>query len=78
MFCGEPLRNWRTTDSRRWSRSNSPSIQTTVRYLGVQQDLQGAPCDHLGLHVKSGPAKASRGPHTAGIRIFSSAKMALT
>jgi site-specific recombinase XerD len=27
------------------------SIQTTERYLGVQQDLQDAPCDHLGLRV---------------------------
>lgn len=25
------------------------SIQTTERYLGVQQDLTDAPCDHLGL-----------------------------
>ena len=28
------------------------SIQTTERYLGVRQDLQDAPCDHLGLRVK--------------------------
>ena len=27
------------------------SIQTTERYLGVQQDLTDAPCDHLGLRV---------------------------
>lgn len=27
------------------------SIQTTERYLGVRQDLQDAPCDHLGLHL---------------------------
>jgi integrase len=27
------------------------SIQTTERYLGVRQDLQDAPCDHLGLKV---------------------------
>lgn len=27
------------------------SIQTTERYLGVQQDLQDAPCDHLGLRI---------------------------
>jgi integrase len=26
------------------------SIVTTERYLGVKQDLQNAPCDHLGLH----------------------------
>jgi integrase len=25
------------------------SIQTTEEYLGVEQDLTGAPCDHLGL-----------------------------
>lgn len=28
------------------------SIQTTERYLGVEQDLTDAPCDHLGLRVK--------------------------
>jgi site-specific recombinase XerD len=28
------------------------SIVTTERYLGVQQDLIDAPCDHLGLKVK--------------------------
>lgn len=27
------------------------SIQTTERYLGVRQDLQDAPCDHLGLRL---------------------------
>ena len=27
------------------------SILTTERYLGVRQDLQDAPCDHLGLHL---------------------------
>jgi len=27
------------------------SIQTTERYLGIQQDLTDAPCDHLGLRV---------------------------
>jgi site-specific recombinase XerD len=27
------------------------SIQTTERYLGVTQDLQDAPCDHLGLRL---------------------------
>jgi site-specific recombinase XerD len=27
------------------------SIQTTERYLGVQQDLTDAPCDHLGLRL---------------------------
>ena len=27
------------------------SIQTTERYLGVQQDLQSAPCDVLGLRI---------------------------
>lgn len=30
------------------------SIQTTERYLGVRQDLQDAPCDHLGLKLMSG------------------------
>lgn len=29
------------------------SIQTTERYLGVQQDLTDAPCDHLGLKVRT-------------------------
>jgi integrase len=29
------------------------SIQTTERYLGVEQDLTDAPCDHLGLRVRS-------------------------
>ena len=27
------------------------SIQTTERYLGIQQNLSDAPCDHLGLRV---------------------------
>jgi site-specific recombinase XerD len=27
------------------------SIQTTERYLGVEQDLADAPCDHLGLRI---------------------------
>jgi integrase len=27
------------------------SIQTTERYLGIEQDLTDAPCDHLGLRV---------------------------
>jgi integrase len=27
------------------------SIQTTERYLGVEQDLIVVPCDHLGLRV---------------------------
>jgi site-specific recombinase XerD len=27
------------------------SIQTTERYLGIQQDLTDAPCDHLGLRL---------------------------
>lgn len=30
------------------------SIQTTERYLGVQQDLTDAPCDHLGLKLSGG------------------------
>jgi site-specific recombinase XerD len=28
------------------------SIQTTERYLGVEQDLTDAPCDHLGIRVR--------------------------
>jgi site-specific recombinase XerD len=28
------------------------SIQTTERYLGIQQDLTDAPCDHLGLQIR--------------------------
>ena len=28
------------------------SIKTTERYLGVTQDLQDAPCDHLGLRLE--------------------------
>jgi integrase len=27
------------------------SIKTTERYLGITQDLQDAPCDHLGLRL---------------------------
>jgi site-specific recombinase XerD len=27
------------------------SIQTTEKYLGVEQDLSDAPCDHLGLRI---------------------------
>lgn len=30
------------------------SVQTTERYLGVEQDLVDAPCDHLGLKVTLG------------------------
>ena len=29
------------------------SIQTTERYLGTQQDLSDAPCDHLGLRIQA-------------------------
>lgn len=29
------------------------SIQTTEKYLGVEQDLIDAPCDHLGLRITS-------------------------
>jgi integrase/recombinase XerD len=29
------------------------SLQTTERYLGVDQDLTDAPCDHLGIRVQS-------------------------
>ncbi len=28
------------------------SIQTTEKYLGVQQDLTDAPCDHLGIKAR--------------------------
>ena len=28
------------------------SIQTTELYLGVEQDLTDAPCDHLGIRVR--------------------------
>lgn len=28
------------------------SIQTTEKYLGVEQDLHDAPCDHLGLKIR--------------------------
>ncbi len=27
------------------------SINTTEKYLGVEQDLTDAPCDHLGLRI---------------------------
>jgi integrase len=30
------------------------SIQTTERYLGIEQDLTDAPCDHLGIRVSHG------------------------
>ena len=30
------------------------SVQTTERYLGVQQDLTDAPCDRLGLRLGTG------------------------
>lgn len=29
------------------------SIETTERYLGVEQDLQDAPCDRLGLRLRA-------------------------
>jgi len=29
------------------------SIQTTEKYLGVEQDLSDAPCDHLGLRISN-------------------------
>lgn len=29
------------------------SIQTTEKYLGVEQDLTDAPCDHLGLRINN-------------------------
>jgi integrase len=33
------------------------SIQTTERYLGVEQDLTDAPCDHLGIRVRGDHAR---------------------
>ena len=32
------------------------SIQTTERYLGIEQDLTDAPCDHLGIRARGGRA----------------------
>jgi integrase len=32
------------------------SIQTTERYLGVEQNLTDAPCDHLGIRIRVGRA----------------------
>ncbi len=29
------------------------SIQTTERYLGIQQSLTDAPCDHLGIRLEA-------------------------
>ena len=37
-------------DQIKWSLGHG-SIQTTERYLGVEQDLTDAPCDHLGLRL---------------------------
>src|ERR1039458_5433719 len=37
------------------------SIQTTERYLGVQQDLTDAPCDHLGLKFSGIKGDSSNG-----------------
>ena len=34
------------------------SIQTTERYLGVEQDLTDAPCDHLGIRGLPRPANS--------------------
>jgi site-specific recombinase XerD len=34
------------------------SIQTTERYLGVEQDLTDAPCDHLGIRVRGTRSRA--------------------
>jgi integrase len=36
------------------------SIQTTQRYLGVEQDLQDAPCDHLGVRLRLGAIPSGR------------------
>jgi site-specific recombinase XerD len=37
------------------------SIQTTEKYLGVQQDLTDAPCDHLGLKLSGMTGENSNG-----------------
>ena len=37
------------------------SIQTTERYLGVQQDLNDAPCDHLGLKLSGNTGENNDG-----------------
>jgi integrase len=34
------------------------SIQTTERYLGVEQDLTDAPCDHLGIRARDSRAES--------------------
>jgi site-specific recombinase XerD len=41
------------------------SIQTTERYLGVQQDLADAPCDHLGIK-RLGPLVPPASPIESG------------
>jgi hypothetical protein len=60
--CAARLPNWPTRAGRR-SRQiqislGHASIQTTERCLGIQQDLTDAPCDHLGIRVRSGLAGA--------------------
>lgn len=51
------LQNSRIKAGRRWSKIQlslgHATILTTGRYLGVRQDLQDAPCDHLGLKLSS-------------------------
>jgi integrase len=37
------------------------SIQTTERYLGIEQDLTDAPCDHLGIRA-GGNRRSPREP----------------
>ena len=41
------------------------SIQTTQRYLGVELDLQDAPCDHLGLKMPMGGIGAGEHQQTS-------------
>jgi integrase len=45
--------NWPIGEERKLSKFNFPyghaSLTTTERYLGMEQDLEDAPCDHLGL-----------------------------
>jgi len=38
------------------------SIQTTERYLRVQQDLTDAPCDHLGIRVQGASKRRQNCP----------------
>jgi integrase len=48
------------------------SIQTTERYLGVEQDLSQAPCDYLGIRVRSSLAGARTVPQSKRTPYFNS------